>query len=174
MIFMTKPKYWWIPSFFANLFPITFIYFFITPGVKNTMSRFVDSLLKSTNFSQNRIDVILWVFTVVYIVSGVGLLIYYHLQPFDYSIDKYAGQFLTHFIVQLLLVGFFLIFTLNANTLGFVIQKIVISIVIWKMMSLTAVYLTNTNIDNNILTGNLIKIIPIIISIFALINSYYH
>ncbi len=103
---MTKPKYWLIPSFFANLFPITFIYFFITPGVKNTMSRFVDSLLKSTNFSQNRIGVVFLVFTVVYIVSCVGLLIYYKLRPFDFSIDKYAGQFLTYFIVQLLLVFF--------------------------------------------------------------------
>lgn len=171
---MTKPKYWWIPSLFANLFPITFIYFFITPGVKNTMSRFVDSLLKSTNFSQNRIGVIFLVFTVVYIVSGVGLLIYIHLQPFDYNIDKYAVQLVTYFIVQLLLVAFFLIFIPNANSPWFVIQKIVISIVIWEIMSLTATYLTNQNIDNNILTGNLIKIIPIIISIFALIHSYYH
>lgn len=158
----------------ANVIPITFVYYFIAPGVKNTMGLFVDSLLKSANISQSTINHILFNLPLLVIVSAVGLLLYYNWHSFDFSIDKYGNQFTISLVVLGLLALVFLIFGLNAKTFWLYLKKIVISIVIWKMMSLTATYLTNKSIDNNILTGNMIKIIPIIISIFALINSYYH
>lgn len=172
---MTNPKYWrWIPWVLANLIPLTFVYYFITPWVKNSMGTFVDSLLKSANISQSTRNPILWSFIWIFIISAVGLLIYYYWQSSDFSIDKYGGQLLINYTVLVLLVLFFLVFILNGNAFWLTVQKIVISVLLWEMMTLTATYLTKENIRSSKLNANLIIIIPIIISIFALINSYYH
>ncbi|MGR8823241.1 hypothetical protein [Leuconostoc citreum] len=172
---LTNPKYWgWIPWSLANGLPILFVYYFVTPWVKNTMGLAINSLLKSANITDSTIEPILWVFLWSMVITVIGLLLYYLWQRYDFSIDKYGGQLLINITVSLLIFIFFGLFIMNSNSLVFIIQKILISTLLWKMLTLTATYLTKKDINNSILTSNLIKIIPILISIFALLNSYYH
>lgn len=134
----------------------------------------VNSLLKSANITHSNIEPILWVFLWSMFITGIGFFLYYLWQPCDFSIDKYGGQLMINITVLWLLFLFFLLFIINSNSLLFIIQKILISTLLWKMLTLTATYLTKKDINDSILTANLIKIIPILISIFALLNSYYH
>lgn len=164
-----------IPVTLANLPGVFFIYLFVTPFIKITTGRFVESVLKVSSLNPSSLLDATQTLSFISVICVIFIVAYWFwLEKDEDSIDKYLKLVFTNiFYISAVLLFLLLCYNFEEHSVVLV-QNILISTLSWSLIVMTAKQLNNYDITKNNLLANVVILSPILISLLALINSYFH